>query len=177
MLRALGRAARRGRPWALSLMAGVAIVAGLVGADRRLAAAEISALHLEFDKPVPMRRAEVVVYLSWRESAVGPDPGGESEELLACAVLPSGARGREPGTGELRVRLLGEQAGESWASRFVVRDLDARGEVGFEGAEIGALADEAPAGTALDLFEILWRGGRGKKIASVTIDCAVEVAR
>ena len=151
-------------------------LAGLAAGAEGLRAAEITALHLELDKPIPMRRAEATAYLPWVEPLAEPDPEGESGALLSCAVLPTGARGRQVGTGELHLRLLGERGDEPWESSSVVEGLDARGEASFGIAEIAGLADEAPGGTSIELFEVVWRGGRGKKVASVTIDCAAEAA-
>lgn len=140
-----------------------ALAAAAAGA---LAAAEIGALHLALQKPVAMRRLEATLYLSY---------AGESRDV-ACAALPVGAGGRLPARGRMRLSLLGDGAPTPWRSAALARTLDDRGEARFPAAEIAALAGAAPAQARIDLLEVVLKGGKGKKVSALTLDCALEAA-
>jgi hypothetical protein len=134
------------------------------------ATSEIGALHLAFAKPVRLRKLAATLYLSYAE------PQRDDAGALSCAVLPMGAAGRLAAKGTLRLRLSGATAGAPWESSSLAATLDGRGEARFTASEMEELAGEAPPGTSIELVEIVLAGGKGKRVSTLTVDCAREEA-
>lgn len=132
------------------------------------AASEIGALHVAFEKPVRMRRLAARLYLSYTE----PEP--KAADALSCAVLTMGATRKLAARGTLTLRLSGVAATEPWESSSLKASLDDRGEARFTAEEIAELAGEAPSGASIELVEIVLAGGKGKKVSTLTVDCARE---
>lgn len=132
-----------------------------------LAATEIAATHLVFEKSAKLKKVDATLYLPFVD---------ESQRLL-CGVQARGKSGRLNAAGTFRLRLVGERSGgsEAWESDRVSAPANGFGEGGFEAAELADLAAAARADGADSLFlRVDFAGGRGGRIEELTLDCLRE---
>jgi len=144
-----------------------------------VSAEQFGATYLVFEKTTKMKKVAASLYLPF------PDPSVRGARLddrrrVRCAAVARGKSGTVATAGRLVLRLVGEESGSAarWTSRALQRTLDERGEARFEDDEILQLVDEAAApGVDLELLEIEFDGGKGAKIAQLTVDCVHEDAQ
>lgn len=137
-----------------------------------LQSAEISAIHLVYEKPRKMKKADTTLFMPFADQALKSDPPSRPREVL-CSVVATGGKGALPVRGTVALQLLGSSrtGSGSWESDVVRSQLE-NGAVGFAASEIDALVSQATAVEAsIHLFRIDFDGGRGKKIRKLTLDC------
>jgi hypothetical protein len=144
----------------------------------RLESSEIGAVHLVYEKAVKMKKAEVSLLLPYLDQSRSGDTLLEPRRL-SCSVGATGKAGLLRVRGKLVLRLLGDVARTSspWRSSPVTASLDENGAAQFEAEAILGLVDQASAdGARVDLFQVVFDGGRGKKAGTLTVDCLHEAA-
>lgn len=154
-------------------------VAIAVFAPTPLRGAEVAATHLVFEKAVKMKKAEAVLYMPFFDQARKSDSAERPREI-ECLAFADGKKGPLPVRGTFRLRLVGE-AGPSnllWESKAIASPIEAGGEASFDSDSVlGLVAEAADADAELDLIRIEFDGGRGKKVATLTVDCIHREAK
>ena len=138
-----------------------------------LAASEIAATHVVFEKPTKMKKADTFLYLSLVDQSRKGD-SAQASRLIDCRVFAEASSGPLPVKGTFRLRLLGEAkgSGASWTGSAINAPLDGAGRGTFQPAAIAGLVDQADsAGASARLMRIEFDGGKGKKVRRLTIDC------
>jgi hypothetical protein len=137
-----------------------------------LRSAEISGLHLVFEKPRKMRKADVTLFMPFADQARPSDTPGRAWKL-SCSLVATGKKGELPVRGAVELRLLGSSRSGSarWQSD-IIRSTPSDGLVDFDADEITSLVSQATAAAAsVELFRVDFDGGRGKKLLKLTFDC------
>jgi hypothetical protein len=135
--------------------------------------AEIAATHLVFEKPVKMKKADTFLFLPLVDQSSKSD-SIDRDRLISCRVFAESKGGPLVVRGSLRLQLIGEvnATGAFWQSETASQPIDADGRARFQPAAILELVDEARSDRAeARLTRIDYRGGKGKKVSKLTVDC------
>ena len=157
---------------ALTTVAAVCLAAAGIS-PATASASEIGATHVVFEKPVKMKKADTVFYLPLVDQSRKSD-NPRASRLIDCRAIAEASRGPLPVTGKFRLRLIGKENGSDavWTSPAATASLDGDGRARFQPgalADLVSLADSA--GAVARLMQIEFDGGKGKKVARLTIDC------
>lgn len=148
---------------------------GFFGAGA-LSATEFGATHIVFEKATKMKKVESSLLMSFLDQSAKADRL-EASRRLRCAVTAATKGVPLAVKGKVLLRLEGVSgASTSWQGSSLSRALDDRGDVLFDSESILDLVDEAAADDATPAwFRIDFDGGKGKKVAQVTLDCIHEL--
>ncbi len=156
----------------LALLAAVPLLFGSA-----LGATEFGAIHVVFEKATKLKRVETSLLMSFLDQSTQGDQLGAGRRL-GCSVVALGTTGEAlPARGEVTLRLEGAALGSlaPWKGSALSEVLDPRGDVVFDAEGILGLVNEAIANEAEPaLFRIDFDGGKGKKVAELTLDCVHE---
>ena len=147
-----------------SMRASIPLLALTLLSPLPAAASEIAAAHLVFEKGVKMKKLDATLYV----------PYDEVGDRLRCGVQARGRGGRLAASGSFRLRLVGhlEDGSETWAGEVASAEVDAGGEAGFDTGEIARLTSRALLAEAVvSYYRIDFAGGRGGRVAELTLDC------